>query len=143
MSRFAGLSNLGNLALSKKEDFKAFADAPRRQQPEVLTRKQLKELGVQARAEYDRSRREWHANLGPIKTPQLVELHEDLWDITDSNLQDGDKAKGAVAVDAFPGLGRTTSVLAFLREFHRREIAEKGEFTDQGHASGGRSAGSD
>ncbi|MEU9197037.1 ATP-binding protein [Streptomyces hundungensis] len=133
MSPVAGLSNPGNLALSKKEDFKAFADAPRRQQPEALTRKQLKELGTQARAEYDRSRREWHANLGPIKTPQLVELHEDLWDITDSNLQDGDKAKGAVAIDAFPGLGKTTSVLAFLREFHRREIAEKGEFTEHGH----------
>ncbi|WP_244190568.1 TniB family NTP-binding protein [Streptomyces caeruleatus] len=60
-------------------------------------------------------------------------MHEDLWDILDSNLQDGDKAKGAVAVDAFPGLGKTTSVLAFARDFHCREIAERGRFTDQGH----------
>ncbi len=65
--------------------------------------------------------------------PQLAELHEDLWDIVDSNLQDGDKAKGAVAVDAFPGLGKTTSVLAFAKQFHLREIAEHGEYTADGH----------
>lgn len=129
----AGLPSLGNLALSRKEDFKSFAQAPRRSQPEALTIAQMKAMGEDAKSEYDRLRREWHANIGPIKTPQLAELHEDLWDIVDSNLQDGDKAKGAVAVDAFPGLGKTTSVLAFAREFHRREIAERGELTEQGN----------
>ncbi|WP_405467203.1 AAA family ATPase [Streptomyces canus] len=129
----AGRLGLSNLALSRKEDFKAFVDAPRRTQPEALNRKALRALEEKARAAYNRARREWHANLGPIKTPQLACLHEDLWDIVDSNQQDGDKAKGAVAVDAFPGLGKTTAVLAFAREFHRREIAEHGEFTAQGH----------
>jgi hypothetical protein len=51
-------------------------------------------LGERAYADYNRQRREWHANLGPIKTPQLAALHEDLWDIVDSNAQDGDKAEG-------------------------------------------------
>lgn len=124
---------LGNLALSRKEDWKAFAEASRRSRPELLTRTQLRALGEDAKTDYDRQRREWHANLGPIKTPQLAELHEDLWDIVDSNVQDGDKARGAVAVDAFPGLGKTTSVLAFAREFHRREIAEQGVLTADGH----------
>lgn len=129
----ASLPNLDNLALSRKEDFKAFAEAARRERPEVLNHPQLNALSESARADHDRRRRDWHANLGPIKTPQLAELHEDLWDIVDSNQQDGDKAKGAVAVDAFPGLGKTTSVLAFAREFHRREITERGEFTAVGH----------
>ncbi|MEV8395313.1 MULTISPECIES: ATP-binding protein [unclassified Streptomyces] len=129
----ASPSGLGNLALSRKEDWKAFAETPRRIQPEQLTRRQVKALGKEARVERDRLLREWHANLGPIKTPQLAELHDDLWDIVDSNVQDGDKAKGAVAVDAFPGLGKTTSVLAFLGEFHRREIAERGAFTAAGN----------
>ena len=95
-----------NLALSRKEDFKTFAESPRRSRPDLLTRKQLKSLATQARADYDRQRRKWHANIGPVKTPQLAEIHEDLWDIVDSNEQDGDKAKGAVAVDAFPGWAR-------------------------------------
>ncbi|MBZ6136073.1 TniB family NTP-binding protein [Streptomyces olivaceus] len=124
---------LAGATLSRKEDFKAFADAPRRRQPDLLTPNRLAALTTSARAEYNRDRREWHANLGPLRTPQLTSLHEDLWDIVDSNQQDGDKAKGAVAVDAFPGLGKTTAVLAFARDFHRREIAEHGAFTAQGH----------
>ena len=75
----------------------------------------------------------WHANLGPFETPQLADLHEDMWDIIDSNLQDGDKVKGAIAVDAFPGLGKSTAVMAFARKYHLREIAEKGRFTPDGN----------
>ncbi|MGW1196543.1 AAA family ATPase [Streptomyces sp. NPDC002536] len=133
MNTTADPLDLGNLALSRKEDFHAFVTAPRRERPQPLTRTELTALSSGARAAYNRRRRVWHANLGPVRTAQLTSLHEDLWDIIDSNLQDGDKAKGAVAVDAFPGLGKTTAVLAFARAFHRREIAEQGELTGQGH----------
>lgn len=125
-------AKLDHLTLSRKEGLKRLAEAPSRPQPEALSRRQLKALGESARAEYDRSRRKWHANLGPLQTPQMAALHEDLWDIVDSNDQDGDKVKGGIALDAFPGLGKTTAVLAFAKKFHRREIAEAGEFTDAG-----------
>lgn len=133
MSSTAAAPDLGNLALSRKEDFRTFATAPRPGRPEPLTAAELAALSPPARAAYDRRRRVWHANLGPVRTAQLAALHEDLWDIVDSNLQDGDRAKGAVAVDAFPGLGKTTAVLAFARDFHRREIDEQGALTGQGH----------
>jgi hypothetical protein len=74
----------------------------------------------------------WHANIGPLKTPQLATLHEDLQDILDSNVQDGDKGKGAIAVDGYPYVGKTTAVLAFAKLFHQREITEHGEFTEAG-----------
>lgn len=67
-----------------------------RVQPERLSHKQLDALSDDARDDYELRRREWHANLGPIKTPQLIELHDHLWYIVDGNAQDGDKAKGAV-----------------------------------------------
>lgn len=124
---------LDNLTLARKEGWRCFVNAPTRTPPEPLTTRELRELSEIALGDYNRRRREWHANLGPIKTPQLAELHEDLWDIMDSNAQDGDKAKGAIAIDAFPGLGKTTSVLAFARQFHLHEIAERGEFTEDGH----------
>lgn len=107
-----------------KEGWQRFVNTPARISPEPLTRTQLEALSEEAFDDYNRQRREWHPNLGPIETPQLVALHEDLWDIVDSNAQDGDKAKGAVAIDAFPGLGKTTSVLDFAKKFHRREIKE-------------------
>jgi hypothetical protein len=124
---------LDNLTLARKEGWQRFVSTPARIPPEQLTRTELEALGENAYEDYNRQRREWHANLGTIKTPQLAALHEDLWDIIDSNLQDGDKAKGAVAIDAFPGLGKTTSVLAFARDYHRREIATHGSQTAAGH----------
>ncbi len=124
---------LDNLTLAHKEGWRRFAEAPDRVMPEQLTTAQLSALSPAARAAHARDRRVWHANLGPIRTPQLAALHEDLWDIADAGQQDGDKAKGAVAVDAFPGLGKTTAVLSFARKFHLREIAESGPFTGDGH----------
>ena len=102
-------ARLGNLTLSRKEGWLRFVNTSARITPEPLTRRELEQLGDEAFDDYNRQRREWHANLGPINTPQMAALHEDLWDIVDSNVQDGDKAKGAVAIDAFPGLGKTTT----------------------------------
>lgn len=127
-----GPARLDNLTLARKEGWRQFVNTPARIPPESLTRAEFDALGDEAAEDYNRQRREWHANLGPIKTPQLAALHEDLWDIVDSNAQDGDKAKGAVAIDAFPGLGKTTSVLAFARQYHRREITALGQTTESG-----------
>ncbi|MET8013969.1 AAA family ATPase [Streptomyces sp. NPDC005271] len=126
-------SRLDHLTLSRKEGFGRLAEAPRRKRPERLSRRQLKQLGANALAEYNRDRRKWHANLGPLSTPQMKALHEDLWDIFDSNDQDSDKVKGGIALDAFPGLGKTTAVLAFAKKVHRRIIEEEGKYTDEGH----------
>ena len=128
----AGSARLDNLTLARKEGWRRFVNTPARIPPEPLTRAEIDALREEAVEDYNRRRREWHANLGPIKTPQLAALHEDLWDIVDSNAQDGDKAKGAVAIDAFPGLGKTTSVLAFARQYHRREINALGDITESG-----------
>lgn len=126
-------ARLDNLTLSRKEGWLRFVNTPARITPEALTRNELEQLGDEAFDDYNRQRREWHANLGPINTPQMAALHEDLWDIVDSNVQDGDKAKGAVAIDAFPGLGKTTTVLDFAKKFHKREIKEQGSETAGGN----------
>ncbi|MFE1728769.1 ATP-binding protein [Streptomyces bacillaris] len=126
-------SRLDHLTLSRKEGFARLADAPRRICPELLSHREVKNLCEKALAEYNRTRRQWHANLGPLGTPQMKSLHEDLWDIFDSNDQDSDKVKGGIALDAFPGLGKTTAVLAFARKLHRRVIREEGKYTDAGH----------
>ncbi|MDF3300908.1 TniB family NTP-binding protein [Streptomyces tropicalis] len=120
-------------ALSRKEGWNAYVQSPEHVQPEQLTRTQFCRLGEEAAADYLKRARKWHANIGPIKTPQLADLQEVLWDIVDSNEQDGDQARSAVAVNAFPGLGKSTSVIAFARLLHRREIAESGPLTADGH----------
>lgn len=125
-------SNLDNLTLSRKEGWRDFTEAHKRVCPEALKKSQIRCLGDTAADSYNQRRTDWHDNLGPFKTPQLAALHDDLWDIIDSNAQDGNHAKGAVALSGYPGLGKTTAVEAFAKDFHRREIRRHGEFTRAG-----------
>lgn len=125
-------SNLDNLTLSRKEGWRDYVEAPKRIRPEALSRAQIRRLSEAAADIYNQRRADWHNNIGPLKTPQLAGLHEDLWDIMDSSTQDGNHAKGAVALDGYPGLGKTWAVEAFAKEFHRREVRHRGEFTRAG-----------
>jgi hypothetical protein len=71
--------------------------------------------------------------MGVLRTPQLLSLHEQLWDVLDSNVQSGDRAKGAVAIEGQSNVGKSTAVELFAKEFHLREIAENGDRTGDGH----------
>jgi hypothetical protein len=98
-------TNLDNLTLSRKEGWNERVYAPPRTKPDTLTFKQLRQLGETAADAYNVSRSEWHANIR-LKTPQLEALHEDLWDILNSNLHDGDKAKRRGRHRRIPRLGQ-------------------------------------
>jgi len=57
--------------LSTRQGWEEFVTAPSRQRPDPLTRAQLRELPEPARAEYEERRSVWHANIGPLRTPQM------------------------------------------------------------------------
>ncbi|GAB1815918.1 AAA family ATPase [Mycobacterium sp. MUNTM1] len=123
---------LDNLTLSRKEGWREFVHAPKRDRPEALSRAQIRRLSETAADIYNQQRADWHNNIGPLKTPQLAALHEDLWVIMDSSTQDGNHAKGAVALDGYPGLGKTVAMEAFGKDFHEREVRRHGDFTSAG-----------
>jgi hypothetical protein len=125
-------ASLDDALPSRKEGWILLAESGPRATPKRLSRAALDALSPEAKAAHDRARRVWHANIGPLRTPQMAALHDDLWDIVETNQQDGDKAKGAAAIDGYPGLGKTTAALVFAREYHRRQIAEEGRFTAGG-----------
>jgi len=102
-------------SLSTRTGWEEFVTAPPRQRPDLLTAAKISELPAQARAEYEERRSVWHANLGPLRTPQMRAVHEQLDDIAEANRQDGDKVKGAAVIDAYPGLGKSTIAQAFAR----------------------------
>ncbi len=76
---------------------------PDRIRPEQLSRSQLEDLSPRALSVHNDNREVWHANVGPIDTPQLLALHADLREIVESNRQDGNKTKPAALVDDPPG----------------------------------------
>ncbi|MBX7133430.1 MAG: TniB family NTP-binding protein [Fimbriimonadaceae bacterium] len=128
-----GVKELQNISLGRKEDWAKVVHAEPRIQPDRLTIKQLEALAPAAKRDYDKRRRDWHANMGVLRTPQLRAIHENLSDIMDSNVQDGDRTKGAVAIEGAAGLGKSTAVEQFAKEYHLRELTDKGPMTDEGH----------
>lgn len=124
--------NLDDLTLSRKEGWQTYVAAPKRTKPDLLSKAQVRRLSDAAADIYNQQRADWHNNLGPLRTPQLAALHENLWIIMDSNVQDGNKAKGAVAIDGYPGLGKSCAVEEFAKKFHQREIERHGRYTATG-----------
>lgn len=116
-------------SFSTYESWNHFTQKAARAIPELLTPAALERLSEDARHDYNQRRREWHANI-VLRSEQVDRLHQDLMDIVDSNLQDSDRVKSAAAIDAPPTMGKTTALRMFGRDFHRRRIAEAGEYVD-------------
>jgi hypothetical protein len=106
---------------------------PTRLQPPCRTTAEIAALAPIERTRYNDARAVWHANIGPIRTPQLLDLHEQLAGIVAANRQDGDKNKPAALIDAYPGLGKTTAVQEYAKTYHQQQIALRGDTTPDGH----------
>lgn len=117
--------------LSRYEGWREFAEAPAEDQPESLSTEQIESLSESSRDEYNERRAKHHANI-VIRTPQVLRVHNHLWDLLESNMQRGDRVKGAGAIDSPPGLGKSTAANAFGRAFHQRQIKRYGEYLDDG-----------
>lgn len=110
-----------------------FVSGPDRLRPEQLPAARIAALAERELVRYNDRRAVWHANIGPIRTPQLVAVHEGLAEIVESNRHDGDKAKPAALVDAYPGLGKSTAVREYGRDYWQAQVALRGETTPDGH----------
>ncbi|MFC4034127.1 TniB family NTP-binding protein [Streptomyces polygonati] len=125
---------LDDLTLTRKEGFAAFAEAVDPQRPPDMTMAALQALSSEAKDEHNLARRAYLANLRPIKTAQADALVGDLADILEAGLdQPYWEAKGMAAVDAFPGLGKTTVGLSFAKRVHNDMIRQQGRLTAGGH----------
>ena len=119
--------------LSRKAGWFARATSPPRPTPARYTRSQLDALGGVERRRYDDQRAVWHANLGPIVTPQMHTLFDELDEIVQSNRQDGDRVRSAAVLSALPGLGKSTVAVCYGVRYHREQVELHGSSTPEGH----------
>ncbi|WP_394278371.1 ATP-binding protein [Microbacterium sp.] len=117
--------------LSTYEGWQTFVDARPLPEPEPLTKRQIRSLDDRARDEYDSARRAFHRDT-LVRTDQLRDANDQLLDLLESNMQGVDRVKGAGVIDAPPGLGKSTTLNQFGREFHRRQVARYGETMEDG-----------
>ena len=82
-------------------------EGPARTRPPCLSATEIAALSPIERTRYNDARAVWHANIGPIRTPQLLDLHEQLAGIVAANRQDGDKnGSSGFSVAVSPSAGR-------------------------------------
>jgi len=120
-------------SLSRKEGWRRYVGTPPRDRPDHLLPAALKRLSAGAREDYDEARHDWHANFGIVRTPQLAAVHDELDVIVSAGRCDPDRVRGAAAIDALPGLGKTTAANSFARAFDRAQIHRHGPLTGEGH----------
>jgi AAA domain len=119
--------------LSRKAGWFARAESPPRPAPARYPREQVDTIGGVERRRYDDQRAVWHANLGPIVTPQMQKLFDELDEIVQSNRQDGDRVRSSAVLSALPGLGKTTAAVCYGVRYHREQIELHGPSTTEGH----------
>jgi hypothetical protein len=119
--------------LSRQAGWFERVQSPARTAPARYTRAELDALDGVERRRYDEQRAVWHANLGPIVTPQMQTLFGELDEIVGSNRQDGDRVRGAAVLSALPGLGKSTIAVCYGVRYHREQLELHGERTPEGH----------
>jgi hypothetical protein len=126
------MTDLQNFCTGTKEGWSTFVNAAPLCKPDRMSPRKLGALSTTNKARYDHQREQWHANMGTLRTPRVQRLLDELWIVMRSNVQHGDRAKGAIAVEGDSFLGKTTAVQLFAKEFHLHEIAVNGDKTDDG-----------
>lgn len=121
------------LSPSSKEGWRKYVDGKPRTQPDRISMAQLRALSDAAREDYNEERNDWHPNLKIIRTPQLDYLHDEMDQIVASNRHDADRIRGVVAIDALPGLGKTTIAQTYARALDKDVIRRHGRLTSEGH----------
>jgi len=99
--------------LCRQAGWLARVSSPVRSAPARCTREQLDGMDRIERRGYDKQRAVWHANLGPIFTPQMQTVFAELDEIVGSNRQDGDRVRGAAVPSALPGSGKSTIAVCY------------------------------
>lgn len=113
------------VSLSRKEGWAAFANRPKLERPDVITRSAQKKLSEAAATEYNTKRLKYLSAL-TISTPQLVRVHEAMDNMFNSDMQDFDRVRTAPVIDAEPGVGKSTAANIFGRKLHQEVMAREG-----------------
>lgn len=124
---------LKDITLITKEGWAKFVNAPKRTKPQQLTRFEIEGLSASDRRQYNDQRLDWHANLGVVETPPMLDLRRHLSVLMASNACDANRVKGGLAIEGPAGIGKTTAVQNFAKRYHLDVTTERGSTTTEGH----------
>lgn len=122
------------LTLTTKHEWRAFVAAGRSARPPMPSVAGYRAMASSKRRRFNEARRSHHAAFGPVETPQMRRIYDDLLEVVETNLRNGRPGarKGRV-LDGLGGAGKTTIAAEFgrdlelvLRRRHPGELTEAG-----------------
>lgn len=122
---------LDRMTLGRKEGWQAFVEAPKPQQPDRLSVREIRKLSDEAVEEYNDRRVIWHANFGTISTAKVSDATKQIRLFVQCNRQTTG-LKPALALTGLPGLGKTELVKSFAKKLHQEQIRRYGRTTASG-----------
>ena len=99
----------------------------------TLTIDEMRGLDPETLEDYNQARNVWNSNPATVKTPQLKNAHDLIDQVMASSHRDGSSVRGAVALDALPGLGKTTIASSYARHFDQQQRRRYGHTTADGN----------
>lgn len=118
--------------MADKIGWDAFVNAGPREPLTLLTRHEMNALSEDALEDYNAARAVWHANPAAVRTTQVATAFSIIEQVMAGNHRDGDRLRGAVAIDSESGLGKTTIATRYGRDFSRRTFRRYGRTTATG-----------
>jgi hypothetical protein len=105
------------LTLTTKHDWRTFVAAARSARPQMPTLAAYRAMAAAQRRRFNDARRSHHAAFGPVETPQMRRIYDEVMEVVETNLRNGRPGarKGRV-LDGLGGAGKTTIAAEFGRD---------------------------
>lgn len=126
------LHEFKNFNMSTKEGWIDFVNTGVRPDFRTLPLDEMRGLGEDELEDYNQARNVWNSNPATVKTPQLKHAHELIDQVMASSHRDGNSVRGSVALDALPGLGKTTIASTYARHFDQQQRRRYGHTAKDG-----------
>lgn len=127
------LNETRHFNLGTKSGWIDFVNSGPRPDFPTLSSDQMAKLDAESLDDYNQARNVWNANPATVKTPQLKQAHGLIDQVMASAYRDGNSVRGSIALDALPGLGKTTIASSYARQFDLRQRRRYGNTTIDGH----------
>lgn len=111
--------------LSRKEGWATHVARQPSLRPKPPSAADVKRMTVEERARFDGLRRHHHNSFGPVLTPTLSKIVDDLFVRATSNLSTSSGARPGAVLDGYANLGKTTILAHFGRKY---EVYLRGQY---------------
>jgi hypothetical protein len=106
-------------AITTYEAWRAFVNEPDEFRPAILSEQEFRAADSSVQRAHNEARKRYHAKFGPLETPQLRDVHDDVLRLAALNYGAAAGARPGVALDGLGTVGKSTIATHLGRKYER------------------------